>query len=231
MSHSMVGLDRDRVAGRDCSPIPSTAMAPDTVSDRPRCHVVPPAGREACRYPVTRPGTDRCTLHMEYPGRRVDVRHWCAAWRPVLNAPCQAYVVPGSTFCPEHDGRPSTRLAPTSGDSAPIGAPTSGNGHYPLPPRADGSGPPPSRRRESADLAKAPPAPRAARSERQARSAVIATMGNNPAAILITIGIVVETGRGPLTWSSFQKAAEREGLLTPPAAPLATMLLGALGPR
>jgi hypothetical protein len=101
MSHSAVGLDRDRAAGRDCSPTPSTAMAPDTVSERPRCHVVPPAGREACpcRYPITRPGTDRCTLHMEYPGRRVDVRHWCAAWRPVLNAPCQAYVVPGSAFC------------------------------------------------------------------------------------------------------------------------------------
>jgi hypothetical protein len=60
---------------------------------------------------------------------------------------------------------------------------------------------------------------------------VIAAMGNNPAAVLVTIGIVVETGSGPLSWSFLQKAAEREGLLTPPAAPLATMLLGALGPR
>jgi hypothetical protein len=40
-------------------------------------------------------------------------------------------------------------------------------------------------------------------------------MGNNPAAVLVTIGIVVETGSGPLSWSSLQKAAEREGLLTP----------------
>jgi hypothetical protein len=43
--------------------------------------------------------------------------------------------------------------------------------------------------------------------------------------------VLVETGSEPLTWSSLQQAAEREGLLTPPAAPLATMLLGALGPR
>jgi hypothetical protein len=230
MSHSVVRLDRDRAAGQDCTPTAHTAMAPDTVSERPRCQVVPPPSREACRYPVTRPGTDRCTLHMEYPGRRVDVRHWCAAWRPVLNAPCQAYVVPGSTFCLEHDGRPSTRLAPTVDDTAPMGAPTSGNGHQPPAVPADRPG-------RSSSARNAPIAPsRSARpplpaAERQARSTVIAAMGNNPAAILVTIGIVVETRSGPLTWSSLHKAAEREGLLTPPAAPLATMLLGALGPR
>jgi hypothetical protein len=44
-------------------------------------------------------------------------------------------------------------------------------------------------------------------------------MGNNPAAILVAIGIVVETGSGPLTWSSLQQAAEREGLLAPVATP------------
>jgi hypothetical protein len=38
-------------------------------------------------------------------------------------------------------------------------------------------------------------------------------------------------GSKPLTWSSLQQAAEREGLLTPPAAPLATMVLGAMGPQ
>jgi hypothetical protein len=113
-------------------------MAPDTVSERPRCHVVPPAGREV--------------------GRTSSAR----------NAP----------IAPSRSARP------------------------PLP-----------------------------AAERQARSTVIAAMGNNPAAILVTIGIVVETRSGPLTWSSLHKAAEREGLLTPPAAPLATMLLGALGPR
>jgi hypothetical protein len=81
---------------------------------------------------------------------------------------------------------------------------------------------------------KLPTSSRAARptlpaAERQARSMVIAAMGNNPAAILVTIGIVVETERGPLTWSSFQKAAEREGLLAPMQTPtMAGMLLGAL---
>jgi hypothetical protein len=59
MSHSVVRLDRDRAAGQDCTPTAHTAMAPDTVSERPRCQVVPPAGREACRYPVTKPGADR----------------------------------------------------------------------------------------------------------------------------------------------------------------------------
>ena len=53
-------------------------------------------------------------------------------------------------------------------------------------------------------------------------------MGNNPAAILVTIGILVETGSGPFSWSALAGAAEREGLLAPPAAPsLAGMLLGA----
>jgi hypothetical protein len=205
-------------------------MAPDPVSERPRCQVVPPAGREACRYPVTKPGTDRCTLHLEYPGRRVDVTHWCGAWRPILNAPCQAYVLPGSAFCGEHAGRPSTRLAPTVDDAAPMDTSASGNGHHPPPPASAGQSGPPAPR-QSAALP--PPAAHAARSalpatERRARSTIIATMGNNPAAILVTIGIVVETGGGPLTWSSLQKTAEREGLLTPLATPsLAGMVLGA----
>src|SRR4029450_4610149 len=113
MPQSMVGLDPGRAAGRDCSPTHATAMASDHVPERPRCQAVPPPGRDACRYPVTKTGMDRSPLHTEYPGRRVDVTHWCAAWRPVLNAPCQAYVLPGSAFCLEHDGRPSTRLSPT----------------------------------------------------------------------------------------------------------------------
>jgi hypothetical protein len=45
----------------------------------------------------------------------------------------------------------------------------------------------------------------------------------------VTIGILVETGSGPLTWSSLKQAAEREGLLAPMATPtMAGMLLGAL---
>jgi hypothetical protein len=57
-------------------------------------------------------------------------------------------------------------------------------------------------------------------------------MGNNPAAILVTIGIVVETGSGPLSWSALAGAAKREGLLAPPAQPSLTgLLLGAMGPR
>jgi hypothetical protein len=208
-------------------------MAPDPVSERPRCQVVPPAGREACRYPVTKPGTDRCTLHLEYPGRRVDVTHWCGAWRPILNAPCQAYVLPGSAFCGEHEGRPSTRRAPPGDDAAPMNIPASGNGHHPPPASAGQSGPPAPR--QSASLP--PPAARAARSalpatERRARSTIIATMGNNPAAILVTIGILVETSSEPLSWSALAGAATREGLLAPAAAPsLTTMLLGARGPR
>jgi hypothetical protein len=65
--------------------------------------------------------------------------------------------------------------------------------------------------------------------ERQARSAVITAMGNNPAAILVTIGILVETGAGPLSWSSLAGAARREGLLPPPGSSgLGGMLLEAL---
>jgi hypothetical protein len=86
MNHSMVRLDPGPAAGRDCSPTVHTAMAPDSISERPRCQVVPPAGRETCRYPATRSGTDRCTLRAEYPGRRVDPTHWCAAWRPCSTA-------------------------------------------------------------------------------------------------------------------------------------------------
>ena len=93
-------------------------------------------------------------------------------------------------------------------------APASNNGHHPPPDHG------PSRR---------PALPVA---ERQARSTVIAAMGNNPAAILVTIGILVETGSGPLSWSALAGAARREGLLAPPAAPsLAGMLLGAVRPR
>jgi hypothetical protein len=140
-------------------------------------------------------------------GRPLTTR-WCAAWRPVLNARCQSYVVPRSLFCVEHEGKPSTRIAPPEGQAPPL-TPSSNNGHHPPPDHS------PSRR---------PGLPVA---ERQARSTVIAAMGNNPAAILVTIGILVETGSGPLTWSALAGAAEREGLLAPPAAPsLANLLLG-----
>jgi hypothetical protein len=152
-------------------------------------------------------------LHVEYPGRRVDVTRWCAAWRPVLNAPCQSYVVHGAVFCVEHEGKPSTRIAPPEGEAGPLVL-SSNNGHHPPPDHS------PTRR---------PGLPAA---ERQARATVIAAMGNNPAAILVTIGIVVETGSGPLSWSALAGAAKREGLLAPPPAPsLAGMLLGARGPR
>jgi hypothetical protein len=151
-------------------------------------------------------------LHVEYPGRRVDVTRWCAAWRPVLNAPCQSYVVPGAVFCVEHEGKPSTRMAPPQERRALPMAQDSQNGHESPPDHS------PTRR---------PGLPAA---ERQARSTVIAAMGNNPAAILVTIGILVETGSGPLSWSALAGIAKREGLLAPPTAPsLAGMLLGAGG--
>jgi hypothetical protein len=128
-----------------------------------------------------------------------------------LNARCQSPVVPGSEFCVEHSGKPSTQMTPPEGEAPAARAGRNGHG---------------------VSLARGRNRPGSlAAAERQARSTVIAAMGNNPAAILVTIGIVVKTGRGPLTWSSLQEAAEREGLLAPPAAPLATMLLGALGPR
>jgi uncharacterized protein (TIGR02246 family) len=37
VSHSMIGLDRDRAAGRHCPATHPSTMAPDTVSERPRC--------------------------------------------------------------------------------------------------------------------------------------------------------------------------------------------------
>jgi len=122
--------------------------------------------------------------------------------------------VPGSLFCVEHEGKPSTRMAPPQERPAPPMAQSFQNGHESPPDHS------PTRR---------PGLPAA---ERQARATVIAAMGNNPAAILVTIGIVVETGSGPLSWSALAGAAKREGLLAPPPAPsLAGMLLGARGPR
>ncbi|MCI0546931.1 MAG: hypothetical protein L0027_06570 [Candidatus Rokubacteria bacterium] len=171
---------------------------------------------EPCRYPP-KPGTEWCSTHLPYPGRRVDVTGFCAAWRPMLAARCQSYRLPGSLFCVEHDRKRSTCLPPAEGEEARRRAPTSGNGHRPAPTPPGSSG---------ATRARLPTA------ERQARSIVIAAMGNNPAAILVTIGLVVETGAGPLSWSLLRTAAEREGLLPPAPSPrLAGMLLGALRPR
>jgi hypothetical protein len=52
-----------------------TADPSRSPADRPRCAVPPPPDREPCRYPA-KAGTARCTLHTEYPGRRVDVTRW-----------------------------------------------------------------------------------------------------------------------------------------------------------
>jgi hypothetical protein len=202
----------------------STSLPPAEVPpDRPRCSVMPHG--EPCRYPA-RLGTDWCSTHLPYPGRRVDMTGFCTAWRPMLAARCQAYRLPGSTFCAEHDGKPSTRLAPPVGAMARLASSTSENGRHPArTPARQADAPPPTN---------ASPPERAARptlpaGERQARSAVITAMGNNPAAILVTIGILVETGAGPLSWSSLAGAARREGLLPPPGSSgLGGMLLEAL---
>jgi hypothetical protein len=96
-----------------------------------------------------------------------------------LNAPCQSYVVPGALFCAEHNGKPSALVAPVEDDMAPKSTPTPANGHRPAthPPASASAG-----------------RPALPTGERQARATVIAAMGNNPAAILVTIGILVETG-------------------------------------
>jgi hypothetical protein len=164
----------------DTHALPGSANShgPEGTSTRARCAFHPLPDREPCRYPA-KAGTDRCTSHVEYPSRRVDATRWCAAWRPVLNATCQSYVVPGSLFCVEHEGKPSTRMAPPEGEAPPARA--AQNGHA-----------------ASLDRGRNRPASLAA-VESPARSTVIAAMGNNPPAILVTIGVLVETGAGPLS--------------------------------
>jgi hypothetical protein len=79
-----------------------TSAASD--SSRPRCQVIPPPGREACRYPA-RDGADLCSQHWEHPDhprRSIDPTRWCAYQMPQLQVPCQAYARQDSPFCQAH---------------------------------------------------------------------------------------------------------------------------------
>jgi hypothetical protein len=189
------GLAVNGTADPSCSP-----------ADRPRCAVSPPPGREPCRYPA-KPGTDRCSLHTEYPGRRVDVTRWCAAWRPVLNAPCQSYVLPGSIFCAEHNGKHSARAAPVEDDMAPRSAPASGNGHRsPTPPPSS-----------------SPAAQRALPTEeRSARAAIVTAMGHSAGALLVLLHAAVE--REQISWGCLKRVGEQEQLLTAGAGLLGDLM-------
>jgi hypothetical protein len=195
----------------------------------------------------------------DLPARPVDRARWCEATVPYLGGVrCQAFAEPERPFCRFHRGARVehwTTPAPPAAEQAPIPPPVVVIDAAPRPsasPAVELPGPPPpeitvneptrqaAKRGKNANGSGAPPSepipppgrparPALPADERRARSTVIAAMGNNPAAILVTIGIVVETGSGPLTWSSLKKAAEREGLLAPVATPsLAGMLLGAL---
>jgi hypothetical protein len=198
----------------------------------------------------------------DLPSRRVDRARWCEATVPNLGrVRCQAFAEPGRPFCGLHraargahwntPATPVVERAPSPPpvvviDSSPLpksspavelpaSSPPETTVNEPTRQaakrgkQANGSGAPPS---EPITPPGRPARPALPADERRARSTVIAAMGNNPAAILVTIGIVVETGSGPLTWSSLKKAAEREGLLPQvPLPSLTGMLLGAMGPR
>jgi hypothetical protein len=179
---------------------------PESAATRSRCTVSPPPDREACRYPA-KAGTDRCTLHVEYPGRRIDVTRWCAAWRPVLNAPCQSFTLPGSTFCAEHDGKPSTRATPVEDDMGPRNPPASGNGHrLPTTPPASSRAGPPALPTE----------------ERSARAAIVTAMGHSAGALLVLLHAAVE--REQISWGSLQRVGEQEQLLTAAAGLLGDLM-------
>jgi hypothetical protein len=189
------GLAVNGTADPSCSP-----------ADRPRCAVPPPSGREPCRYPA-KPGTARCTLHTEYPGRRVDVTRWCSAWRPVLNARCQSYVVPGALFCAEHNGKPSARVASVEDDMASRSAPASGSGH----------------RSPTTAPASSPAAQRALPTEeRSARAAIVTAMGHSAGALLVLLHAAVE--REQISWGCLQRVGEQEQLLTARAGLLGDLM-------
>jgi hypothetical protein len=175
-------------------------------ADRPRCTVTPPPDRERCRYPA-KAGSDRCTLHTEYPGRRVDVTRWCSAWRPVLNARCQSYVLPGAMFCAEHNGKPSARMAPAEDDMAPRSAPASGNGH----------------RSPTTPPASSPAArPALPTEERSARAAIVTAMGHSAGALLVLLHAAVE--REQISWGCLRRVGEQEQLLTARAGLLGDLM-------
>jgi hypothetical protein len=190
----------------------------------------------------------------DLPARRVDRARWCEATVPNLGGVrCQAFAEPARPFCRFHRGvrgeyattsanpvaeRPPVPAAGVVIDAAPR-SPASPAGERPGPPSPEITLNDPTRqaakRAKNSNSSGAPPSepipppgrparPALPADERRARSTVIAAMGNNPAAILVTIGIVVETGSGRLTWSSLKKAAEREGLL----APVATSTMGGM---
>jgi hypothetical protein len=174
-------------------------------ADRPRCAVPPPPGRAPCRYPA-KAGTARCSLHTEYPGRRVDVTRWCAAWRPVLNAPCQSYVVPGAPFCAEYYGNPSVRMGSVEDDMALKSAPASGNGHRspPTPPAS-------SHRARSALPSE----------ERLARAAIVSALGHSAGALMVLLHAAVE--REQISWGCLKRVGEQEQFLTAHAGSLAIL--------
>ena len=83
-------------------------------SSRPRCQVIPPPGREACRYPA-RDGADLCSQHWEHPDhprRSIDPTRWCAYQMPQLQVPCQAYARQDLPFCQAHADRGSCLADP-----------------------------------------------------------------------------------------------------------------------
>jgi hypothetical protein len=184
------------VSARHGLAVNGTADPSRSPADRPRCAAPPPLGREPCRYPA-KAGTARCTLHTEYPGRRVDVTRWCGAWRPVLNARCQSYVLPGALFCAEHNGKPSARVASVEDDMALGNASASRNGH----------------RSPTTQPASSPAAQPALRTEeRLARAAIVTAMGHSAGALLVLLHAAVE--REQISWGCLRRVGEQEQLLT-----------------